>query len=87
MTQQWTITILRYIVLSRCVVDMLHHLTGQHIPGIPRCHTFSNDIAQRTHQLLQQHEAMLAFLRLALLSYLEFYGISGIAFHLRSLLN
>ncbi len=47
-------------------MDMLHHLTGRQIPGIPRCQTFSNDIDKRTNQLLQQHEAMLAFLRLAL---------------------
>ncbi|XP_070786864.1 cilia- and flagella-associated protein 47-like [Enoplosus armatus] len=48
---------------SRSVVDMLHHLTGKQIPGILRCQTFSSDIDQRTNQLLQQHEAMLAFLR------------------------
>ncbi|KAA8579715.1 hypothetical protein FQN60_006808 [Etheostoma spectabile] len=48
---------------SRSVVDMLHHLTGKHIPGIPWCQTFSIDIDQRTNQLLQQHEAMLTFLR------------------------
>ncbi|XP_070711754.1 cilia- and flagella-associated protein 47-like [Pempheris klunzingeri] len=48
---------------SRSVVDMLHHLTGKQIPGIPRCQTFSSDIGQRTNQLLQQHKAMLAFLR------------------------
>lgn len=41
---------------------MLHHLTGAQIPGIPRCQTFSSDIDPRTKQLLQQHEAMLAFL-------------------------
>uniref|UniRef100_UPI0037E78C74 cilia and flagella-associated protein 47-like n=1 Tax=Semicossyphus pulcher TaxID=241346 RepID=UPI0037E78C74 len=48
---------------SRSVVDMLHHLTGKQIPGISRCQTFSNDVDKRTNQLLQQHEAMLAFLR------------------------
>ncbi|XP_056226909.1 cilia and flagella-associated protein 47-like [Seriola aureovittata] len=47
----------------RSVVDMLHHLTGTQIPGIPRCQTFSSDKDQRTNQLLQQHDAMLAFLR------------------------
>ncbi|XP_039998194.1 cilia- and flagella-associated protein 47-like [Xiphias gladius] len=47
----------------RSVVDMLHHLTGKWIPGIPRCQTFSSDKDQRTNQLFQQHEAMLAFLR------------------------
>lgn len=51
------------ILLSRSVVDMLHHLTGKQIPGIPLCQTFSIDIDQRTNQLLQQHEAMLTFLR------------------------
>ncbi|XP_051283893.1 cilia- and flagella-associated protein 47-like isoform X2 [Dicentrarchus labrax] len=48
---------------SRSVVDMLHHLIGKQIPGIPRCQAFSSDVDQRTNQLLQQHEAMLAFLR------------------------
>lgn len=52
-----------YIVMSRSVVDMLHHLIGKQIPSIPHCQTFSNDIDQRTNQLLQKHEAMLAFLR------------------------
>lgn len=44
-------------------MDMLHHLTGKQIPGILHCQTFSSDIDQRTNQLLQQHEAMLNFLR------------------------
>ncbi|XP_034411441.1 cilia- and flagella-associated protein 47-like [Cyclopterus lumpus] len=48
---------------SRSVVDMLRHLTGKQIPGIPQSQAFSTDIDQRTDQLLQQHEAMLAFLR------------------------
>ncbi|KAM6957968.1 LOW QUALITY PROTEIN: cilia and flagella-associated protein 47-like [Tautogolabrus adspersus] len=48
---------------SRSVVDMLHHLTGKQIPGISHCQAFSNDIDKRTKQLLQQHDAMLAFLR------------------------
>ncbi|KAM6893513.1 cilia and flagella-associated protein 47-like [Xenentodon cancila] len=48
---------------TRSVVDMLHHLTGKKIPGIRLCQSFSSDITQRTNQLLQQHEAMLAFLR------------------------
>ncbi|XP_026220063.1 cilia- and flagella-associated protein 47 isoform X2 [Anabas testudineus] len=48
---------------SRSVVDMLHHLTGTQIPGIPCCRNLSSDIDQRTKQLLQQHEAILAFLR------------------------
>uniref|UniRef100_A0A672IQT0 Calponin-homology (CH) domain-containing protein n=1 Tax=Salarias fasciatus TaxID=181472 RepID=A0A672IQT0_SALFA len=47
------------------VADMLHHLTGGQIPGIPRCQALSGDIERRTHQLLQQHEAMLDFLRWA----------------------
>ncbi|XP_051799231.1 cilia- and flagella-associated protein 47 isoform X2 [Acanthochromis polyacanthus] len=48
---------------TRSVVDMLQHLTGKHIPGIPHCQTFSSDIGQRTNQLLQQHDIILAFLR------------------------
>ncbi|KAM8722646.1 cilia- and flagella-associated protein 47-like isoform 1-T1 [Acanthopagrus schlegelii] len=48
---------------SRSLVGMLHHLTGKQIPGIPHCQTFSSDTDQRTNQLLQQHEAMLNFLR------------------------
>ncbi|XP_062417325.1 cilia- and flagella-associated protein 47-like [Pungitius pungitius] len=48
---------------SRSVADMLHHLTGKPIPGIPRSLTLSADLNQRTDQLLQQHGAMLTFLR------------------------
>ncbi|KAM4711439.1 LOW QUALITY PROTEIN: cilia- and flagella-associated protein 47-like [Anableps anableps] len=48
---------------TRSVVDMLRHLTGRQIPGIPLCQTFSKDVHERTAQLLQQHEAMLAFLK------------------------
>ncbi|XP_026157201.1 cilia- and flagella-associated protein 47-like isoform X2 [Mastacembelus armatus] len=48
---------------SRSVVDMLHHLTGTRIPGIPVCQPFSSDEDQRTEQLLKQHEAVLVFLR------------------------
>nr|XP_019960026.1 PREDICTED: cilia- and flagella-associated protein 47 isoform X1 [Paralichthys olivaceus] len=47
----------------RSVMDMLHHLTAKKIPGIPLCEAFSTDKDQRTYQLLKQHEAMLAFLR------------------------
>ncbi|AWO95547.1 Hypothetical protein SMAX5B_003943 [Scophthalmus maximus] len=47
----------------RSVVDMLHHLTGKQIPGIPRSGSFSTDIDKRTAELLQQHKAMLAFFR------------------------
>ncbi|XP_078147098.1 cilia and flagella-associated protein 47-like [Centroberyx gerrardi] len=48
---------------SRSVLDMLHHLTGKQIPGISRSQSFSKDIDQHTNQMLQQHESMLAFLR------------------------
>ncbi|CAG04992.1 unnamed protein product, partial [Tetraodon nigroviridis] len=48
---------------TRSVVNMLQHLTGQPIPGIPCCQTFSSDLAHRTRELLQQHEAVLTFLR------------------------
>lgn len=51
------------IVVFRSVVEMLHHLTGSQIPGIPLCQTVSSDIDQRTNQLLQQNKALLAFLR------------------------
>lgn len=44
-------------------MDMLHHLTGRQIPGVGLCQTFSTDLDQRTNQLLQQHKAMLDFLR------------------------
>uniref|UniRef100_A0A3Q2ZBY2 Calponin-homology (CH) domain-containing protein n=1 Tax=Kryptolebias marmoratus TaxID=37003 RepID=A0A3Q2ZBY2_KRYMA len=50
-------------IYYRSVVEMLHYLTDRQIPGIGLCQTFSSDIDQRTNQLLQQHEAMLAFLR------------------------
>lgn len=42
---------------------MLEHLTGQPIPGIPCCQTLSSGLAHRTKELLQQHEAVLTFLR------------------------
>ncbi|XP_069579420.1 cilia- and flagella-associated protein 47-like [Brachyistius frenatus] len=48
---------------SRSVSDMLRHLTGGQIPGIPRCQTFSGDVGRRVDQLLRQHGAILAFLR------------------------
>ncbi|XP_077958392.1 cilia- and flagella-associated protein 47-like isoform X2 [Gasterosteus aculeatus] len=48
---------------SRSVADMLHHLTGKPIPGIPRSLPLSADLDRRTDQLLQQHGAMLTFLR------------------------
>ncbi|TNN43029.1 Cilia- and flagella-associated protein 47 [Liparis tanakae] len=48
---------------SRSVVDMLRHLTGKQIPGVPRSRALSTDVGERTDQLLQQHEATLAFLR------------------------
>ncbi|XP_056157527.1 cilia and flagella-associated protein 47-like [Lampris incognitus] len=48
---------------SRSVVDMLHHLTGTQLPGIPCCQSFSKHIDRRTNQLLEQYQAMLAFLR------------------------
>lgn len=54
-------------------MDMLHHLTGTQIPGIPCCQTFSGDIDQRTNQLLRQHEAMLAFLRWDLHTHIHCY--------------
>lgn len=44
---------------------MLHHLTGKPIPGIPRSLPLSADLDRRTDQLLQQHGAMLTFLRWA----------------------
>ncbi|KAM4602134.1 cilia and flagella-associated protein 47-like [Polymixia lowei] len=48
---------------SRSVLDMLHHLSGTQLPGISHNQSFSKDIGQRTNQLLRQHKAMLAFLR------------------------
>lgn len=52
-----------FIIVSRSIVDMLHHLAGRQIPGIPCCQTYRRELDQRTNQLLQQHEAILAFLR------------------------
>ncbi|KAM9836041.1 cilia and flagella-associated protein 47-like [Aulostomus maculatus] len=49
--------------LRRSVVDMIRHLSGKEIPNIPQCQSFSSDTHQRIKQLLQQHEAVLAFLR------------------------
>uniref|UniRef100_A0A8D2ZDD0 Cilia- and flagella-associated protein 47 domain-containing protein n=1 Tax=Scophthalmus maximus TaxID=52904 RepID=A0A8D2ZDD0_SCOMX len=39
--------------VCQSVVDMLHHLTGKQIPGIPRSGSFSTDIDKRTAELLQ----------------------------------
>ncbi|XP_051915032.1 cilia- and flagella-associated protein 47-like isoform X1 [Hippocampus zosterae] len=47
----------------RSAVEMIHHLAGRRIPNISHCQTFSTDVHQRTLQLLQQHEAIFAFLR------------------------
>ncbi|XP_030010449.1 cilia- and flagella-associated protein 47-like [Sphaeramia orbicularis] len=47
---------------SRSAVDMLIHLTGKQIPGIPHIQSFSKDLNQRTNQLLKHYEAMLTFL-------------------------
>ncbi|KAF7659348.1 hypothetical protein LDENG_00298910 [Lucifuga dentata] len=51
------------LAVERSVLDMLHHLTGKQIPGMCPSLSLSNNIDQRTNQLLQQHKAMLAFLR------------------------
>ncbi|XP_061554921.1 cilia- and flagella-associated protein 47-like [Phycodurus eques] len=48
---------------SRSAVEMIHHLAGKRIPNISHCQTFSTDVHLRTLQLLQQHEAIFAFLR------------------------
>lgn len=47
----------------RSVLNMLQHLTGQVVPGIACCRTFSGDLTQRTQELLNQHQAVLTFLR------------------------
>ncbi|XP_057679008.1 cilia- and flagella-associated protein 47-like isoform X2 [Corythoichthys intestinalis] len=47
----------------RSAVEMIHHLAGRRIPNISHCQTFSTDIHKRTLQLLQQNEAIFAFLR------------------------
>ncbi|XP_056444368.1 cilia- and flagella-associated protein 47-like [Gadus chalcogrammus] len=48
---------------SRSVVDMLRHLSSTQPPGIPLDQSLSRDVGSRTNQLLEQHRAMLAFLR------------------------
>ncbi|XP_061692741.1 cilia and flagella-associated protein 47-like isoform X2 [Syngnathoides biaculeatus] len=48
---------------SRSAVEMIHHLAGKRIPNISHCQTFSTDVHLRTRQLLQQNEAIFAFLR------------------------
>ncbi|KAM9828926.1 cilia- and flagella-associated protein 47-like isoform 1-T1 [Syngnathus typhle] len=57
----------------RSAVEMIHHLAGRQIPNISHCQTFSTDLHQRTLQLLQQHEAIFAFLRVqgACLSHIQ----------------
>ncbi|KAJ0062328.1 hypothetical protein NL108_007532, partial [Boleophthalmus pectinirostris] len=55
------------------VVDLLIHLTGKEIPGIPHSQSISDDLNQRTLQLIQQYKAVLKFLSVqgACLSYLR----------------
>ncbi|XP_061833957.1 cilia- and flagella-associated protein 47-like [Nerophis lumbriciformis] len=48
---------------TRAAVDMMNHLAGRQIPNVPHCQTFSMEIKKRIHQLLLQHEVILAFLR------------------------
>ncbi|CAL8406737.1 unnamed protein product, partial [Arctogadus glacialis] len=48
---------------SRSVVDMLRHLSSTQPPGIPLDQSLSRDVGSRTNQLMEQHRAMLAFLR------------------------
>ncbi|XP_055022788.1 cilia- and flagella-associated protein 47, partial [Boleophthalmus pectinirostris] len=57
----------------RSVVDLLIHLTGKEIPGIPHSQSISDDLNQRTLQLIQQYKAVLKFLSVqgACLSYLR----------------
>ncbi|XP_024117899.1 cilia- and flagella-associated protein 47 isoform X1 [Oryzias melastigma] len=47
---------------SRSFLDMLHHLSGRQIPGVPVCRSVSDELERRVQQLLQQHEAALSFL-------------------------
>ncbi|XP_077461697.1 cilia- and flagella-associated protein 47-like isoform X1 [Stigmatopora argus] len=46
----------------RSAVEMIIHLAGKRIPNISHCQTFSTDLHKRTVQLLQQYEAIFAFL-------------------------
>lgn len=50
-------------MFSRSVVDMLIHLTGKQVPGIPHSQSISDNVHQRTTQLIQQYKAILEFLR------------------------
>ncbi|KAK7893462.1 hypothetical protein WMY93_022614 [Mugilogobius chulae] len=47
----------------RSVVDLLIHLTGKEVPGIPRSQSISTLLSQRTLQLVQMYKAILEFLR------------------------
>ncbi|XP_072305824.1 cilia- and flagella-associated protein 47-like [Eucyclogobius newberryi] len=57
----------------RSVVDMLIHLTGKEVPGIPHIQSISDDLKKRTLQFIQLYKAILEFLNVqgACLSYIR----------------
>uniref|UniRef100_A0A3B4ANY2 Calponin-homology (CH) domain-containing protein n=1 Tax=Periophthalmus magnuspinnatus TaxID=409849 RepID=A0A3B4ANY2_9GOBI len=68
-----TVRILQTDVVFRSVVDLLIHLTGKEVPGIPHSQCISEDLNQRTLQLIQEYNAILKFLSVqgACLSYIR----------------
>uniref|UniRef100_A0A8C6UE94 Calponin-homology (CH) domain-containing protein n=1 Tax=Neogobius melanostomus TaxID=47308 RepID=A0A8C6UE94_9GOBI len=49
-------------MVHRSVVDILIHLTGIEVPGVPYSQSISDDLNQRTSQLIQLYKAILDFL-------------------------
>ncbi|XP_020565099.1 cilia- and flagella-associated protein 47 isoform X2 [Oryzias latipes] len=47
---------------TRSFVDMLQHLSGRQIPGVPVCRSLSDDVERRVQELLRRHQAALSFL-------------------------
>uniref|UniRef100_A0A8C7XQI9 Calponin-homology (CH) domain-containing protein n=1 Tax=Oryzias sinensis TaxID=183150 RepID=A0A8C7XQI9_9TELE len=48
----------------RSFMDMLHHLSGRQIPGVPVCRSLSDNLERRVQELLRRHQAALTFLTL-----------------------
>ncbi|CAL9698638.1 unnamed protein product [Knipowitschia caucasica] len=57
----------------RSIVDLLIHLTGKAVPGLPHSLSISEDLNRRTSQLIQLYKAILEFLSIqgACLTYIR----------------
>ncbi|XP_034145586.1 cilia- and flagella-associated protein 47 [Esox lucius] len=49
---------------KRTIYDMLHHLSGQTLPGVNTSQSLPGTLPERVRQLIHQHTMLLAFLRI-----------------------